>query len=319
MLQVHYHGLRLLSLCLLSASLAAQTATHKPATHKPAPTVVVASSGGYQLTEPMIVMALRYGRILAGADFSPSDAAALRSSLIAIFQREPAKQVQAYASVAKTLREASSGREPSWLDVAILRYEIWQWFGEKPDSFHDFESYPFGKMVLKYNPILINSGGMIVTKSDVDSLFYSNAFVAQAAGVAPPAQTEKDRFIEALPSRFGSLPRAQQEVLTRAELRLVDVHIMCDGTVKTRAAVMADIKRNVHSSADVPTVARQVETDSQFGAKYHHIYQSEMWAAVANATRVNGQIMGIGGLGRSASRSADINTGMSPGYNQFPH
>ena len=57
-------------------------------------------------------------------------------------------------------------------------------------------------MVLKYNPVLVNSGGMIVTKTDVDCQFYSDALVAKIAGVAPPTPTEKDRFIRNLPSQF---------------------------------------------------------------------------------------------------------------------
>src|SRR5262252_492428 len=114
-------------------------------------------------------------------------------------------------------------------------------------------------MVLKYNPVLVNSGGMIVIKTDVDCQFYSDALVAKTAGVPPPTEAEKYRFMQALPARFASLPREQQEDLRRAELRLVNFHLVYDGTVKTRAAVVADIKKNVHSSADVWREARQVE------------------------------------------------------------
>ena len=55
---------------------------------------VVATSGGYQLTEQMLAQALQFGQILAGAEFSPGDAASLR-------------------------------RE-SWLDLALDRYRVWQ-------------------------------------------------------------------------------------------------------------------------------------------------------------------------------------------------
>ena len=290
----HYRCIAILYLCVLSGPLTAQAGTHRPS---PAP-AVVATSGNYQLTEQMIEQALRFGQILAGADFSPSDAAALRDELIATFQKEPAKQVEAHESVAKALREAV-GRKPSWLALALVRYKVWQGYADNEEAFREFQSYPFGKMVLKYNPVLVSSGGMIVTKTDVDCQFYADAFVAKAAGVALPAQAEKDRFVRDLPSQFASMPTEQQEYLRRAELRLVNLHMVYDGTVKTRAAVAADIRKSVHSSEDVWREARQVENDAEYGAKYHRLYRAEALAAVAHANRVNAQVLGLGTAVRS--------------------
>jgi hypothetical protein len=294
MLQMNYRGVALLLLCVLSPPLAAQPRAHQPSRAS----AVVASSGDYQLTEQMIQQALRFGQILAGTDFSASDATALRGDLIATFQKEPAKQIEAYESVAKALREAV-GRKPSWLTLALVRYEVWQGYGENEEAFRGFQSYPFGKMVLKYNPVLINSGGMIVTKTDVDCQFYADALVAKVAGIAPPAQTEQDQFVRDLPSQFASMPREQQEYLRRAELRLVNLQTVYDGTVKARAAVTADIRKRVHSPEDVWREARQVENDAQYGSKYHQLYRAEALSAIAHANRVNAQILGLGTAVRS--------------------
>src|SRR5262249_16421748 len=153
---------------------------------------VVAKSGSYQLTEEMIQQALRFGEFLAGAVFSPSDAGALRGDLIAAFQKEPAKQMESYVTIPKSLPQAPPFQSnPSWLSAAIDRYKAWKWYGENPRGFREFQSYPFGKMVLKYNPVLVNSGGMIVTRVDVECQFYSDALVAKAAGVPPPTPPEK--------------------------------------------------------------------------------------------------------------------------------
>ena len=248
---------------------------------------VVVQSSGYQLTEGMLQQALRFGQILAGADFSPSDAAALRSDLIADFQKEPAKQVAEYESVAKTMPRPSvvTGKN-TWLELALVRYRVWQVYAENPDVFRSFQSYPFGRVVLKYNPVLVNSGGMIVTKTDVECQFYADNLVAQAAGVPPPAQTVKDEFIRSLPSRFASLPREQQEYLRRAELRLQGFYTVYIDTINTRAVVAADIRKNVHSSADVWREARQVENDAEYTGKYYQLYRNEAVGAVLNASRV---------------------------------
>jgi hypothetical protein len=261
---------------------------------------VVAQSGGYQLTEEMIQQALRFAQMLAGAGFSPSDAATLRSELIAYFPKETAKQMEGYESVAKTLRGALRPK-PSWLDLALIRYQVWQGYGENQQAFRDFQNVPFGKMVLKYNPVLVNSGGMIVTKTDVDCQFYSDTLVAQAAGVAPPTQAEKDRFIQSIPSRFTSLPKEQQEDLRRAELRLWSLRTVYEGTTKTRAAVITDIRKSVRSSADVWRAARQLENDAD--GKYWQSYLNEGMAAVFNANRVNGDIIWLGGEMERTSRN----------------
>jgi hypothetical protein len=296
---------RIAILCLLGLTgpLGAQTDSRQPTS--PA-SEIVATAGRYQLTEQMIDRAVRFGEILAGTDFSASDAAALRSQLVAYFQREPAKQMEAYQSVAKALPE-TPGRKPSWLDLALLRYKVWQGYAQSQQDFRNFQSYLFGKMVLKYNPALVNSGGMIITKTDVDCQFYANTLVAKAAGVAPPTQTDKDRFVGSLPSQFSSWPREQQENLARAELRLVNLVQVHDGTIKTRAIVDTDIRKNVHSSEDVRRVARQVESDAEYGARYYQLYRAEALNAITNANRVNLDVMGLGRAGRSTTKSGDIN------------
>jgi len=263
---------------------------------------VVAKSGGYQLTEEMIQQALRFGQILAGAGFSPSDAAALRRQLIDYFPTDTAKQMEGYASVAKTLRESIPAK-PSWMDLAMVRYKVWQGYGENPQAFREFQSVPFGKMVLKYNPVLVNSGGIVVTKTDVDCQFYADTLVGQAASVAPPAQAEKDRFTQSIASRFASLPKDQQEHLRRAELRLWSLRTVYEGSIRTRAVMLADIQRNVHSSADVGREARQLENDTEHDGKYWQSYLSEGMSAIFNAGRVNGDLIWLGGEMERTSRN----------------
>jgi hypothetical protein len=122
MLQIHFRYIVILYLCVGGGLPAAQT-NARDLSHESS---VVARSGGYELTEQMIEQALRFGQFLAGANFSLSDTAALRADLIAIFQKEAAKQMESHAAIAKSLREAPSlRRNPSWLAAAIDRYKAW--------------------------------------------------------------------------------------------------------------------------------------------------------------------------------------------------
>jgi hypothetical protein len=92
-------------------------------------------------------------------------------------------------------------------------------------------------------------------------MFYSNRLVALVAGIAPPTQAEKDHFIRTLPSQFGSMPNWQQEYLKRADGRMWGFATIYTRYIGTRAAMIADIRKNVHSSRDIPNEARQVEND----------------------------------------------------------
>jgi hypothetical protein len=134
---------------------------------------------------------------------------------------------------------------------------------------------------------------MIVTKTDVDCQFYAADLVAEIAGVAPPTQAEKDRLVRDLPSQFGSL-RTEQQHLTRAELRLANLRMAYDSIVKTRAAVIADIRKRVHSAEDVSRESRRIENDVQYGSKYHHLYRTGGLDAIARASRVNVRIIETG-------------------------
>jgi hypothetical protein len=215
--------------------------------------------------------------------------------------------MEGYESAAKALPD-TPGRKPTWLDLAVLRYKVWQGFAENQGAFREFQNAPFGKMVLKYNPVLVNAGGIIVTKTDIECQFEADALVAKIAAVEAPAPSDKEQLMPNLAGQFGSMAREQQEYLRRAELRLVNFHLVYDGTIKTRATIAADIRKSVHSSGDVPREALQVENDAEYGSRYYQLYRAEALAAIGNATRVNSDIVGLGRAGRSNTKSGDINT-----------
>ena len=68
-----------------------------------------------------------------------------------------------------------------------------------------------------------------------------------------------------------------------------------DGTIKTRAAVIADITRNIDSSADGWREARQLENDTEQDGKYWQSSLNEGMAAVFIANCINGDIIRLGG------------------------
>ena len=105
-----------LLLGVLVGSLAAQTGSRQAS---PA-SAVVAQSGSYLLTEQMLQQGILLAQIQAGATFSPSDVATLRTALIADFQKRPAKEAASYVDVAKFLR--ANNLRNSDVDYALMRY-----------------------------------------------------------------------------------------------------------------------------------------------------------------------------------------------------
>ena len=71
--------------------------------------------------------------------------------------------------------------------------------------------------------------------------------------------------------------------MRQADARLESWYSKFKQTIQARAAMIADIRRNVRSSADVSREARRVENDSGGARKYWHSYEHKMAAAILGA------------------------------------
>lgn len=223
---------------------------------KSAPNTVVVTSGTYQLTEGMLEQGMYFSQFLAGQRFSAPDLAAMREGLISVFRKQPAKEVVGYKALAQIVPLLQKTR--SSLAIAKVREAAWGAFAQDPAGFREFQNDPAGKIVLKYNPVIVNANGMVVTRVSVDSLFASNSLVAKIAGVTPPPQSEEDECLRVLPSRFSSLTRDQQEFFRQAESRLARFQEMyANGFI--RDSVVSEVKKTVRSPKDVPDRARALE------------------------------------------------------------
>lgn len=221
-----------------------------------APNTVVATSGNHQLTEGMLEQAIYFGQFLVGQRFSPPDIATMRAGLISTFRSEPAREAAGYQALAQIVPVLRSTR--SSLEIAKVREAAWAAFAKDPAGFRRFQSDPAGKIILKYNSVIVNADGMIITRLNVDSLFASNVLVAKIAGVSPPTQSEIDECVRVLPARFASLSRDQKEFFRQSESRLARFQEMyASGFIGP--SVVSEIKKTVHSPKDVPDRARAME------------------------------------------------------------
>jgi len=109
------------------------------------------------------------------------------------------------------------------------------------------------------------------------------------------------------------MPAEERERLRMSQARLASVHLSIDGTIRTKAAVESYIKTNVHSSEDVFRVARQVETDCQYRAKYDLASKAEKINAIAHAQQVSRQIIGMGNAVRNVMKNSRLPQYRYPG------
>jgi hypothetical protein len=144
---------------------------------------------------------------------------------------------------------------------------------------------------------------MIINRVNVDSLFASNALIANVASVPPPTRAEKEGFLRDLPSKFPTITAEEQEYLRLAESRLASFRKIYDSTPQIRAAITADIRRSIHSRQDAWREARIVENESRSGFKYHRAYHGEL----AHALLAPSRIFSLGALSRSISKGSMIN------------
>jgi hypothetical protein len=221
-----------------------------------APNTVIATSGTHQLTDGMLDEAIDFGQFLVGRQFSATDAATMREGLISTFRMQPDKEVAGYQALAQFVPALRSTR--SSLAVAKAREGAWAAFAKDPTGYRAFQNDPAGQILLRYNPVIVNAGGMIITRLSVESLFASNALVAKIAGLAPPSQTDIDECLRLLPSQFASLTKEQQEFFRQAESRLARFQEMYASHF-IGPSVVSEIKKTVRSPKEVPDRARALE------------------------------------------------------------
>jgi len=111
--------------------------------------------------------------------------------------------------------------------------------------------------VQRHNSPVAAMGGLAVTNRQLDALFVSNDWVAQAANL--PLSTEESRaaFIRELPARFATMTQAERLQLALADLRWDALRGVIGLGLQSKAVEI--VHQNVHGSHDVAMGARHLE------------------------------------------------------------
>ena len=111
--------------------------------------------------------------------------------------------------------------------------------------------------VQRHNSPVAAMGQLVVTNRQLDALFVSNDWVAQAANL--PLSTEESRaaFTRELPARFAAMTQAERLQLALADLRWDALRGVLGFGLQAKAVEI--VHQNVHGSRDVAMGARHLE------------------------------------------------------------
>jgi hypothetical protein len=143
--------------------------------------------------------------------------------------------------------------------------------------------------VQRHNSPVAAAGGLAVTNRQLDALFVSNDWVAQAAKL--PLSTEESRaaFARELPPRFAAMTQAERLQLALADLRWDALRGVIGFGLQAKAVEI--VHQNVHGSHDVAMGARHLENAA---------LQFELGMAQFNKQMMARTIAIMGGVGQGA-------------------
>jgi hypothetical protein len=111
--------------------------------------------------------------------------------------------------------------------------------------------------VKRHNLPIVSTSGVAVTNRQIDAMFVSNDWVAQAATLPLSTQDSRAAFRRDLPARFPAMTQAEQLQLALADVRWAALRGVIGFGLQTKAVDM--VHQNVHGPKDVAMGARHLE------------------------------------------------------------
>ena len=111
--------------------------------------------------------------------------------------------------------------------------------------------------VKRHNSPVAAADGIVVTNRQLDALFVSNDWVAQAANLPLSTPQSRAAFASELATRFASMPQVERQQLAVADLRWDALRGVLNFGLKDKAVEI--VHMNVRGPDDVPKGARHLE------------------------------------------------------------
>jgi hypothetical protein len=110
-----------------------------------------------------------------------------------------------------------------------------------------------------HNPAIAQSGGLVVTRLQLNGLFSDNDWVAKTAGLPVSTEASRAAFIRELPGKFPAMPQEEKIKLARADVRWFDLQDPVLDHSDLRQIAANQVHERVHGPQDIYTEARNLE------------------------------------------------------------
>jgi hypothetical protein len=174
----------------------------------------------------------------------------------------------------------------------MLRTVLWShWIGAASDP----ATAVWLAMVKRHSPSIVVSGNLVVTHRQLDAMFASDDWVAQAAGLPTSTPATRAAYAAALPAKFAAMPLVEKQRFALADQRWAALLSPILDHSDLRAKAVSIVHQNVHGPADVATQARSLEND---GIEFH--------VEIAQFMQHMAQVSGVGYQGTTNANAINF-------------
>jgi hypothetical protein len=185
---------------------------------------------------------------------SPVEHEQAQQNIVRQFQRAPAaftKTEPANHQIAELLRHASLAERT---ELAMRLWAAWNGRAQVDPTVKWWVD-----LVRRHNPVIAQSGDLVVTRLQLNGLFADNDWVAKTAGLSLSTEASRAAFVRELPAKFAAMTESDKTKLARADVRWFDLHDPVLDHSDLQQIAVNEVHEHVHGPQDVSLEARNLE------------------------------------------------------------
>jgi hypothetical protein len=215
---------------------------------------IIARSGAYVLTARDIQDILVMDGSVLETPLNPTEQEEGRKRILNQFQVNP----EAFCAGLPLQRKyAEIMRHGSASERTKLGVDLWN--GWLAGATYDPLTADWVAVVKRHNPPIVGAAGLVVSRRQIDAMFASNDWVAQAANLPTSTPESRAAFVKGRSAKFASTPQAQKEQLAAADLRWLALRYQILGFSDLCTKAVGYVHQQVHGTGDVAAEARSLQ------------------------------------------------------------
>lgn len=222
-----------------------------PTTH-PTPNTAPADARQTDVNAAVIV-----ADFLAMYSISESDRQQFRAELLATYAKDVAADPKMYPAMRQLVQVIARAQHDA-LTVAALRGPLQQRIGAVMRAYPVEAKRGFLGYVQRHNPIVVSNSRFVITRAHIQRMRDAQNYVAKLGGMDPGKNNSMEEDVRTIATQFSKIPADEQQAIADSEIRLVKL-VMVSRDKLIYPAVMSDIRKNLHTPADLHRTTRLLE------------------------------------------------------------